>query len=76
MTRDTMDRPAFKLVSAVLCLELDCNAVYDGSAGEPCPLCGSEVSYPLAAWLNRRARASARASSSGPVRALVTSPAA
>ena len=74
MTRDTMDRPAFKLVSAVLCLEHDCNAVYDGSAGEPCPLCGSEVSYPLAAWLNRRARVSARAS--GPVRALVTSPAA
>ena len=76
MIRDTIDRPAFKLVSAVLCLELDCNAVYDGSAGEPCPLCGSVVSYPLAAWLNRRARAGARPGTSGQLRALVTSPAA
>jgi len=76
VTRDTMDRPAFKLVSAVLCLELDCNAVYDGSAGEPCPLCGSVVSYPLAAWLNRRVRAGARLGSAGSVRALVASPAA
>jgi hypothetical protein len=63
-------------VSAVLCLELDCNAVYDGASAEPCPLCGSVVSYPLAAWLNRRARASARLGSSGPVRALIASPAA
>ena len=74
--RDTTQRPAFRLVSAVLCLELDCNAVYDGSAGAPCPRCGSVVSYPLAAWLDRRARAGARPGSSGPVRALVTSPAA
>jgi hypothetical protein len=74
--RDSMDRPAFTLVSAALCVELDCNTVFDASAGAPCPRCGNAVSYPLAAWLNRGAHAGARAGATGPVRALVVSPAA
>jgi hypothetical protein len=74
--RDSMDRPAFTLVSAALCVELDCNPVFDASAGAPCPRCGNAVSYPLAAWLDRGAHAGARAGATGPVRALVVSPAA
>jgi hypothetical protein len=74
--RDSTDRPAVKLVSAALCLELDCNTVFDGSAGASCPRCGSVESYPLAAWLDRGARAGARARRSDPARALVVSPAA
>jgi hypothetical protein len=62
--------------SAALSLELDCNAVFDGSAGAPCPRRGSVESYPLAAWLHRGAHAGARAGSARPVRALVVSPAA
>lgn len=76
MIRNSMDRPAFTLVSAALCLELDCNTVFDGSVGAPCPRCGSVESYPLAAWLDRGAHAGARAGSTRPVRALVVSPAA
>src|SRR5207244_3414676 len=49
--RDSMDRPAFTLVSAALCVELDCNTVFDASRGAMCPRCGNAVSYPLAAWL-------------------------
>jgi hypothetical protein len=45
-------------------------------AGAPCPRCGSVESYPLAAWLDRGARAGARAGSARPVRALVVSLAA
>ena len=47
------DAPSIKLASATLCLELDCNTVFDRSAAESCPTCGSTASYPLAAWLNR-----------------------
>jgi len=65
-----MDRPAFTLVSAALCVELDCNTVFDGSMGAPCPRCGSVMSHPLAAWLDRD-RPSAQPGSSRPVRALV-----
>ncbi|HEY7539047.1 MAG TPA: hypothetical protein VIF11_02855 [Methylomirabilota bacterium] len=76
MRREAADRPAFGLVSAVLCLELDCNAVFDGSADAPCPRCGSVMSYPLAAWLDRGARTRVRRGSTHPDRALVVSPAA
>lgn len=76
MIRDSIDRAAFTLVSAALCVELDCNTVFDASAGAPCPRCGNAVSYPLAAWLDRGAHAGARAGSARPVRALVVSPAA
>ena len=66
-------RPAFTvdLRAAALCLELDCNAVFDGSMGAPCPRCGSVMSHPLAAWLDR-ARPSAQAGASRPVRALAS----
>ena len=47
------DTAGIKLASATLCLELDCNTVFDRSAAESCPTCGSTASYPLAAWLNR-----------------------
>ena len=47
------DAPGIKLASATLCLELDCNTVFDRSAVGTCPTCGSTASYPLAAWLNR-----------------------
>jgi hypothetical protein len=72
--RDSTDRPAVKLVSAALCLELDGNTVFDGAAGASCPRCGSVESYPPSAWLDRGARA--RAGSDRPARALVVSPAA
>ena len=49
-----------RLISAALCLELDCSTVFDGSAAAPCPRCGSVMSYPLAAWLDRGAHATAR----------------
>lgn len=42
-----------ELSAAVLCLELDCNTVFDRSAREQCPRCGGTESYPLAAWLDR-----------------------
>src|SRR5262249_14332791 len=65
-----------RLSSAALCLELDCNTVFDGSMGAPCPRCGSVMSYPLSAWLDRGARAGARPGSTRPVRALVVTSAA
>jgi hypothetical protein len=74
--RDSMGRPAFRLVSAALCAELDCNTVFDASAGAPCPRCGNAVSYPLAVWLDRGAHAGARAGSTRLVRALAVSAAA
>jgi len=76
VSRDAADRPAFGLVSAVLCLELDCNAVFDGSAGAPCPRCGSVMSYPLAAWLDRGVRTRVRPGAARPDRTRVVSPAA
>ena len=48
------DRPSGMLLArASLCLELDCNTVFDSSASSLCPGCGSGGSYPLADWLNR-----------------------
>jgi hypothetical protein len=74
--REAADRPAFGLVSAVLCLELDCNTVFDGSAGAPCPRCGSVMSYPLAAWIDRGARTRVRPGTARPDRTRVVSTAA
>ncbi|PYN38209.1 MAG: hypothetical protein DME01_01440 [Candidatus Rokuibacteriota bacterium] len=76
MRADVPQRPAFGLASAALCLELDCNTVFDGSAGAPCPRCGSVMSHPLAAWLDRGVRASVQTGSARSVRVLVASPAA
>jgi hypothetical protein len=56
MARDTVLRGyarGVELSAAALCLELDCNTVFDRSAGERCPRCGGAESYPLAVWLDR-----------------------
>ena len=42
-----------QLESALLCLDLGCNAVFDGSLTRHCPACGGEDTYPLVVWLNR-----------------------
>jgi hypothetical protein len=42
------------LASASLCLELDCNTVFDSSVATRCPGCGGGGSYRLADWLNRK----------------------
>jgi|RhiMetdeSRZDD1v2_1073273.scaffolds.fasta_scaffold52279_2 Zn-finger nucleic acid-binding protein len=42
-----------ELDAAALCLELDCNTVFDRSAVDRCPRCGGAESYPLAVWLDR-----------------------
>jgi len=42
-----------QLESALLCLDLACNAVFDGSLSRHCPACGSEDTYPPSVWLNR-----------------------
>jgi hypothetical protein len=50
------------LRAAKLCMELDCNTIFDASMYRHCPTCGSVESYPLEAWLNReRARKPVRA---------------
>ena len=56
MARDTVMRDqarGVELSAAALCLELDCNTVFDRSAAERCPRCGGAESYPLALWLDR-----------------------
>ena len=38
---------------AKLCMELDCNTIFDAGMYRHCPTCGSSESYPLESWLNR-----------------------
>jgi len=38
---------------AKLCMELDCNTVFDASMYRHCPACSSAEFYPLESWLNR-----------------------
>jgi hypothetical protein len=38
---------------AKLCMELDCNTVFDASMYRDCPACSSVEFYPLESWLNR-----------------------
>ena len=45
--------PGMLLARASLCLELDCNTVFDSSESARCPGCGSGESYRLENWLNR-----------------------
>jgi hypothetical protein len=42
-----------QLECALLCLDLDCNAVFDRSLSRHCPACGGDDTYPLAVWLDR-----------------------
>jgi hypothetical protein len=45
------------LRSASLCIELDCNTVFDGTAYRHCPRCGNAECFPLALWLDRAGQA-------------------
>jgi len=38
---------------AKLCMELDCNTIFDAGMHRHCPTCGGAEFYPLEAWLNR-----------------------
>jgi hypothetical protein len=42
-----------RLESALLCLDLACNTVFDRSVARQCPACGSKDTYPLVVWLDR-----------------------
>jgi hypothetical protein len=42
------------LRSARLCIEVDCNTIFDATRHRDCPTCGSAECYPLETWLNRR----------------------
>jgi hypothetical protein len=54
-TRMNVERDAFRttLRQARLCLELDCNTIFDSARNRECPTCGSAEAYPLESWLNR-----------------------
>jgi hypothetical protein len=54
-TRMNVERDAFRttLREARLCLELDCNTIFDSARNRECPTCGSAEAYPLESWLNR-----------------------
>lgn len=62
------------LRAAKLCMELDCNTIFDTALYRHCPTCGSVESYPLEPWLNRdrlpKVAATARATVTFPPRAL------
>lgn len=48
-----MDLSRMDLRAAKLCMELDCNTIFDTAMYRHCPTCGSIESYPLESWLNR-----------------------
>jgi len=48
-----MDLSRIDLRAAKLCMELDCNTIFDTAMYRHCPTCGSVESYPLESWLNR-----------------------
>ena len=48
-----MDLTRIDLRAAKLCMELDCNTIFDTALYRYCPTCGSVESYPLESWLNR-----------------------
>ena len=50
-----IERESFRtdLRSARLCVELDCNTIFDATRHRDCPTCGSAECYPLETWLNR-----------------------
>jgi hypothetical protein len=48
-----MELSRMDLRAAKLCMELDCNTIFDTALYRHCPSCGSVESYPLESWLNR-----------------------
>jgi hypothetical protein len=50
-----VERDAFRTTLRVarLCLELDCNTIFESTQNRDCPTCGSAEAYPLETWLNR-----------------------
>ena len=48
-----MDLSRMELRAAKLCIELDCNTIFDAADLRHCPTCGSFEFYPLESWLNR-----------------------
>ena len=50
-----LDQDTFRmeLRAATLCMELDCNTIFDARMYQHCPTCGRVESYPLETWLNR-----------------------
>src|SRR5438309_1655582 len=42
-----------ELRNAKLCIELDCNTIFDAVMHRHCPTCSGSEFYPLEAWLNR-----------------------
>jgi len=50
-----VERDAFctTLRAARLCMELDCNTIFEATRYRECPTCGSAEGYPLETWLNR-----------------------
>jgi len=53
MSPEQDDLPRIDLRFAKLCMELDCNTVFDSARFRHCPTCGSIEFYPLESWLNR-----------------------
>lgn len=51
-----MDLARMDLRAAKLCMELDCNTIFDTAMYRHCPTCGSVEFYPLESWLNRERR--------------------
>ena len=51
----TLEKDTFRieLRYAKLCMELDCNTIFDAGMYRHCPTCGSSEFYPLEVWLNR-----------------------
>jgi hypothetical protein len=48
-----LDMSRVDLRAAKLCMEFDCNTIFDGAGFRHCPTCGSYESYPVESWLNR-----------------------
>ena len=64
------DLSRIDLRAAKLCMELDCNTIFDNAMYQHCPTCGSVEFYPLETWLNRdQSRRAPRADATVPVRA-------
>ena len=71
-----LERDPFRidLRAAKLCMELDCNTVFDASMYHQCPTCGSVEFYPLESWLNRDRAQKQKAQSGATISAFRSGP--